>query len=239
MAVASEPDDAGGEVVSDLSAHFRLDRALDFLGIGNPELLGRDFQLCEIIPVIAEDFVETIPAARHVIPAHIRRTAQRRGEWEIGGAPDFPLTIMGGDRDEGEGDIALLAEADRSDRAFLGMPEQPEILFHAIPLPAAIRDMLEAGLFHRHGGFARVREKRRIRDWPLTEAVFDGQSHSANAGQQLDPWQEQPNHRAAPTGGEAAGQEIQHAKTGGEKCQRAELAQARRASRAQGDSEHE
>ena len=40
VAVSGEPDDACGEVVIHLLAHFALDRAFDLLGVRNPELSG-------------------------------------------------------------------------------------------------------------------------------------------------------------------------------------------------------
>jgi hypothetical protein len=192
-----------------------LDGRFDFLGIGDAQLAGRDFQAGEIIAVVAQDLVETIPAAGHVVPAHIGRAAKGGSEGKIGGTPDPAARVVRGDGDESEGHIALFAEADRSHRALFRVPEEPEILPHAIPLPTAIRHMLETRLLHRRSGFGGIRKKRGIRDRPLGQPVLDRQAHPPDAGEQFKPRQEQPQDRARQSGGDAVGQEIEQAETGG------------------------
>lgn len=43
VAVAGEADDAGAEVVLYLAAHFGFDAVLEFLGVGNHEIVGCGF----------------------------------------------------------------------------------------------------------------------------------------------------------------------------------------------------
>ena len=201
-----------------------LDGVFDVLGVRDAQLAGGNVQARKVIAVVAEDLVETILTAGHVIPAHAGRAAQRRGEGEIRRSPDVAVAIMGGDGNEGEGHIALFAQADGGDRAFLRVPEEAEILPHAVPFPTAIRDVFEARLLHRRGGFGGVREKRGIRDRPLCQAVLDGQAHPPDAGEQLDPWQEKPKKRSCEAGEDFTRQKIQQAVAGREKCEGAELA---------------
>ena len=153
VTVLSQADDAGLEVMINLLAHFRFDVGFGLLGIGDAELIVDHPFAIEVLPVVFEDVVEAIFPTGQVVPFHARRTPQSGGEREIGGAPDMAFFIPRGNRYESEGDINLFAEANGSDGALFRIPVEAEGLAHAVPLPAAIRDVLEALLGHGGGGF--------------------------------------------------------------------------------------
>ena len=183
--------------------------------------------------------MEAISSTWEMVAIHVRCGEEGGGERKIGGAPAFAVVVVGGEGDEGKRDIAMFAEADGGDRTFLGVPEEPEKLVHAVPFPSAVRDVFEAFLFHGGGGLSCVREEQRIGDGEMVEAVVEWQSHAANAGKQLEPWEEEPDEDASGTGDHAVRQEKYQAETGDEEDEDAEFAKIGGACAAQGQCEHD
>lgn len=147
------------EVVIHLLAHLGLDVFLKRIGIRNEQFLRLDFHFCEKLVVIFEDLVEARFLARHMVPFQVRAAAKGWREREICGSPNFSIRVGGGDGNESEGDVFLFAQADGGDGSFFWIPEQAEVLLHAGPLPAAIGNVFESGLFHTRGGFDCVGEE--------------------------------------------------------------------------------
>lgn len=163
--------------------------------------------------MIFQDLMETGFLTGDVIPFQFRAATKGWREGEVGGSPDFASCIGGGDGDESEGDVFLFAEADGSDGAFFRIPEQAEVLMHARPLPAAIGDVFEISFFHSRSGFDRVGKKRRIGNRAMAQAVFKRHAQPAHMGQELDPWQEEPQACASDSGKDVSTDEIEKAET--------------------------
>ena len=124
MSVPGKLDDALGEIVIDLPPHLPLDIVDNLIGVGNAQVAFRYPEVAEELIVVGQDLMEAAAFTGHMVPGDPGFAFEGGGERKIGGAEDMSVIVPGGDADEGEGDLFLLAEADGGNSPLLGVPER-------------------------------------------------------------------------------------------------------------------
>lgn len=238
VAVAGEADDALVEVVVDLAPHLVLDVVLGFVGVGDAEGVGADAAAEEELAVVLEDLVEAVAFTGHVVPVDLGVAFEGGREGEVGGAPDAALIVLGGDADEGEGDVLLFAEADGGDGLLLGVPEDAEELLHAGPFPTAVGGVFEAFLVHCGDGFGGVGEKGIGGGGAEAEAVVERETEAADAGEEFEPGEEEPGRGAGEADEDVFGEEVGGGEAADEEGEGTEFSCAEVPAGAQGHGQH-
>lgn len=237
MPTIAHLDEAAVEIMINLTLHLGFDLLQNIIRIRHGQIFGVDINLCKVPLVVSVNCLEAVPFTGKVIPVGFRRVLESGGKWVVGRV-DGP-SVRGARRngDEGEGDLVVLAKANRGNGLGFRVPEKPEILLHSGPIPSAVGDMIELRFFDltdQAGGIWKVVLGR----WGAKpEPVIDWKAHLSDACEQVEPRQEEPKSRSQTSCYDTPECQPECQKRGNQKGESAKLSKNQSPAGAQGDAD--